>query len=97
MTLPGTWRFVIIPRRRRNAPVFELDRPDHLSRGALRAHCRRDGATGEVAADFRDARARGHAGPADHHRPDERRTLLPAAPAGAFDQFAFLDGPKHRT
>ena len=32
----------------------------------------------------------------DDDRPDERGALLPAAPAGAVDQLAVLDGPRHR-
>ena len=33
---------------------------------------------------------------ASDDRPDERGALLPAAPAGALDELAVLDGPRHR-
>ena len=33
---------------------------------------------------------------ATHDRADERGALLPAAPAGAVDQLAVLDGARHR-
>src|SRR4029077_2619059 len=46
-------------------------------------------------AHFRHARPCGHAGQADDYRYDERGELLPAAPAGSFDQFAVLDGEKY--
>src|SRR5262249_16932226 len=79
-----------------HASVFELDRPGDFPGRALSTHRRGNGATREVAADFWHARASGYAGPANDYRPDERRALLSAAFAGAFDQLAFLDGPKHR-
>src|SRR5258708_26400333 len=48
-----------------------------------------------MAAHLRNARTHRHAGQTDDHRHDERSALLPAAPAGALDQFAVLDGEKY--
>ena len=82
--------------RRRHASVLALGRPDHLARRPLRQHRRGTAAAGAVASDFRPARARRRAGSVGHDRSDERGALLPAALAGALDQLAVLDGPRHR-
>ena len=83
-------------RRRRHPSVLELEGPGHLARRALREHRRRAAAAGALAADLRPARPRRRARSADHDRADERGALLPAAPAGALDQLAVLDGARHR-
>ena len=83
-------------RRRRHASVLELDGSGHLARRALREHRRGAAAAGALAADLRPARPRRRARSLDDDRPDERGALLPAAPAGAVDQLAVLDGARHR-
>src|SRR6185295_19803872 len=76
--------------------VLELDGSGHLAGRALRDDRRGAAAAGALAADLRPARARRGARSADDDRPDERGALLPAAPAGAVDQLAVLDGARHR-
>ena len=83
-------------RRRRHASVLELDGPGHLAGRALREHRRGAAAAGAVAADLRPARPRRRARSLDDDRADERGALFPAAPAGAVDQLAVLDGARHR-
>ena len=82
--------------RGRDPPVLALDRPGHLARRALRSHRRGAADAGAVAAHFRAARPRRHAGPPVHDRDHEHGAVLPAAPAGAVNEFAVLDGPPDR-
>src|SRR5207247_880298 len=83
--------------RRGNPPILELDRSGDFARGPLQEHRGGVATTGALAVDFRHARSRGHAGRADDYRLDERRAVLPPAPAGPLDEFALLDGPQHGT
>ena len=80
----------------RHASVLVVDRPGDLAGRALREHRRGAAAAGALAADLRAARPRRHAGQGRDDRHHERRALFPAAPAGALDQLAVLDGPRHR-
>ena len=80
----------------RHPSVLALERSDPVPRRALRQHRRRAAAARAVAAHLRPARARRRPGRDHRHRSDERGALLPAAPAGALDELAVLDGARHR-
>ncbi len=83
-------------RGRRHASVLDVDRSGDLAGRTLPAHRRGTAAAGAVAAHLRPARPRRDARPRVDDRHHERGAVLPAAPAGAVDQLAVLDGPRHR-
>ena len=83
-------------RGRRHASVLGLEGSGPLPGRPLREHRRGAAAAGAFAADLRPARPRRRARSDDDDRSDEHGAVLPAAPAGAVDQLAVLDGTRHR-